>query len=719
MSEVVIYLVKVMIIQAVCFGCYRLLFAGTLKHAWNRIFLLCSLLGAFFIPFVAAPAPIQSAVWPADHAVTLVEMPGEIFDVVPVDVTQHTNPLWSVLVGIYILIVLAFTVRSVAYLIFIKHIKKQSEYVKKHWYNLYKTVHTRPFSFFYNVFIPGYLFGSESFEQILAHECVHVKQLHSIDRLLVDFLVSLFWFNPFMYWYRNALIEIHEYQADEAVVQQFHDPLGYQEILFAQLQSTGHSGLVSHFNFSMIKKRIVMINKQKNKYAAWKYVMIMPLVLAVIFAFSSKEAIRPIEKVGNEISDVLGPVPTFEWSGTSLPEVYHMTQGDYTPSILPLRETSGIRRSSGFGMRVSPFTKERTMHQGVDFSTPAGRAVIATAEGVVSFSGEDGDNGNRIVLTHGDQFQTVYNHLSVLEVDQGATVRKGQKIGLSGNSGKSTAPHLHYEVIKIGVGNVDPEDFIKDYVFERKNDTKGKGLGKESPSILPIGVESDEVKVTSGYGYRMDEILNVRRIHHGIDFKVPVGTAVVATAAGKVDETHRNTSGYGYQILLDHGDGFRTRYAHLSAIDVKPGDVVVLGQVIGKSGNSGKSIEPHLHYEIIVNGKPVDPLDYIQNYDWRQQQKEQANLDEEMAERQRAEAHEQELKAEQQLLQSEEVLRSAEANQKLAEEALEMAEEQQEVAEQNQKLAEEKQILAEIKLAQEIEKQKIKEEKNKEKAKNK
>ena len=107
-----------------------------------------------------------------------------------------------------------------------------------------------------------------------------------------------------------------------------------------------------------------------------------------------------------------------------------------------------FRISSGFGYRLHPFTKEQKMHRGVDIVMPVGTAVIATADGVVESVENITDGyGIHIKLKHHDGYQTVYAQLSDVKVEAGDSVVKGQVIALSGNSGMSTAPHLHYEVI--------------------------------------------------------------------------------------------------------------------------------------------------------------------------------------------------------------------------------------------------------------------------------
>ncbi len=118
--------------------------------------------------------------------------------------------------------------------------------------------------------------------------------------------------------------------------------------------------------------------------------------------------------------------------------------------------------------------------------------------------------------------------------------------------------------------------------------------------------------ITSGFGYRIYPFTGETKFHEGIDISTRIGTDVYATADGIVTETSYDIT-YGNNIVIDHGFGFVTRYGHLSRIDVKAGDVVKRGQKIGEVGNTGFSTGPHLHYEVRINGVPVNPENYILN----------------------------------------------------------------------------------------------------------
>lgn len=128
------------------------------------------------------------------------------------------------------------------------------------------------------------------------------------------------------------------------------------------------------------------------------------------------------------------------------------------------------------------------------------------------------------------------------------------------------------------------------------------------PAIQPVS-NKDLKKTASGYGVRIDPIYKTTKFHAGMDFSASPGTPVYATGDGVVVKAGWET-GYGNTIEINHGFGYLTRYAHLSAYKVKRGQKVVRGEVIGEVGSTGKSTGPHLHYEVHVKGKVQNPVNY-------------------------------------------------------------------------------------------------------------
>ncbi len=133
-----------------------------------------------------------------------------------------------------------------------------------------------------------------------------------------------------------------------------------------------------------------------------------------------------------------------------------------------------------------------------------------------------------------------------------------------------------------------------------------------TPAIQPIS-NKDLKRTASGWGYRIHPIYKIRKFHYGMDFTAPTGTEIYATADGVVQAVLSSMRGFGNHVIIDHGFGYTTLYAHMSRFNVKKGQKIKRGDVIGYVGSTGLSTAPHLHYEVKVNGKNVDPANYYFN----------------------------------------------------------------------------------------------------------
>lgn len=129
------------------------------------------------------------------------------------------------------------------------------------------------------------------------------------------------------------------------------------------------------------------------------------------------------------------------------------------------------------------------------------------------------------------------------------------------------------------------------------------------PAIQPVKNE-DLTRMASGFGYRSDPFTKARKMHTGMDFTAPTGTPVFATGNGIVNKADNSLSGYGNLVVITHGYKYETYYAHLSKFNVKHGQKVNRGDIIGFIGSTGRSQAPHLHYEVRVGGLPVNPINY-------------------------------------------------------------------------------------------------------------
>ena len=132
------------------------------------------------------------------------------------------------------------------------------------------------------------------------------------------------------------------------------------------------------------------------------------------------------------------------------------------------------------------------------------------------------------------------------------------------------------------------------------------------PAIQPVS-NKDLKRMASGFGYRIDPIYKTRKMHAGMDFSAPSGTPIYATGNGKVSKVRKSRRGYGNHVKIDHGYGYATLYAHMTKYIVREGQKVKRGELIGYVGSTGKSVAPHLHYEVHKDNKKINPVNFYYN----------------------------------------------------------------------------------------------------------
>jgi len=212
------------------------------------------------------------------------------------------------------------------------------------------------------------------------------------------------------------------------------------------------------------------------------------------------------------------------------------------------------------------------------------------------------------IFIHEDNRQRVFWQMAHIHPDIWSMGVGGRKpLNHGGELTKRTRATLEdiYESIDVLKGkcylrNVSVKD-ITDQVSSKYT------LWSHIPSVNPIPGHA----LGSGFGYRRDPInKKIIKMHWGVDIGAPRGTNIMATADGTISNTGWN-SGYGLTIDIDHGYGFKTRYAHCNSILAKEGDMVTRGQIIATVGSTGRTVAPHLHYEIHVSGVKVNPASYI------------------------------------------------------------------------------------------------------------
>lgn len=169
------------------------------------------------------------------------------------------------------------------------------------------------------------------------------------------------------------------------------------------------------------------------------------------------------------------------------------------------------------------------------------------------------------------------------------------------------------ELVRNVTNKIDRLDYmiynqIKSFDFLQRQAATLEQRANNIPAIQPVSSKSLRA-MASGFGYRRDPIYGTTKFHEGMDFSAPVGTPVYATGDATVQSASWE-SGYGNMIVLNHGFGYTTRYAHLSDMVVRPGQSVKRGDLIGHVGNTGKSTGSHLHYEVRFRDAPQNPVHY-------------------------------------------------------------------------------------------------------------
>lgn len=429
MSDFLYYILKVSLIFAVLYLFYRLCISRLTFHNVNRAFMLLMLPLSLIIPFIDIELNSNSIFQNASIPILFDDFGSIKSNTQQTVMTNYYEWSLSMVIAIFyalgVFILLIKLLRNVINLVKIKH-QSESHVVGK--YRVLFADVPLAFSCFRSVFLPLNK-KKEIDSSILEHEKLHGKAWHTLDLVLIELYVALFWFNPFVYLFRKDLKTVHEYQIDSMILQLDIKKSDYLQLMLNNLVSSHElASLCNYFNALTIKKRVKMITKENSsKLNLVRYLLIVPIVALMMMSFSTSK-----------------------------------NGGDDIPSISPIKVGEYDRISSTFGMRMHPIIKVKKFHSGVDFSAKKGTEIVATANGIVTkVEFKKGSYGKMIVINHGGGYETWYTQLSDYEVKQGAKVKRGDAVGYVGNSGLSTGTHLHYEVRKDGKP-VNPQEYIKD-----------------------------------------------------------------------------------------------------------------------------------------------------------------------------------------------------------------------------------------------------------------
>lgn len=276
-------ILKIVISSTVLLGFYHFFLAKERIFKFNRIFLVSSLLFAYSVPFIPMPTFFESSAQPN----LIFGEPIQEFQQLGVNTVQNID--WSnVILGIYLLVSTIFLVKFIHSFLKIKLLKGEKRLYKDQQIVILNQDYA-PFTFLKTIYFgEKYLLDNQIDERIFLHEKCHATEGHTADILLIEFLKIFSWFNPALYFYKNAMIINHEFLADEFVLRNKYDIRTYQNLILHEITTTQSLKLTHRFDFNNTKKRFIMMTTKNSRFSAIKKIAVLPL-LAFLFVFFSKE----------------------------------------------------------------------------------------------------------------------------------------------------------------------------------------------------------------------------------------------------------------------------------------------------------------------------------------------------------------------------------------------------------------------------------------------
>ena len=475
------YMIEVTVCSGLFLVAYRWLLAKKVSFGLCRAFIMASMLLAVAIPAMDVPVFPEKTFTqqtvltrfdffegqPESDAAAVSAIGTQTSDNVPSETVPASKTFdmkaaagFAIKV-IYILVALASLGLTAYNIIKIQKLRRRSRLTHTEEYTLaeHEDVKT-PFSFLLTIFM-GFNYEPQERSQILTHEASHVRHRHSLERISLSVLRSIFWFNPFFWMAEKDLEEVQEWEADKDVLNEGYELNTYRTTIFKQL--FGYNPDIScGLNHSLTKQRFIMMTQSRRGKGAWiRLAATLPVIAAVFVAFGcgTKEAKAEVST-----------------------DLTNGTEATYIDMCPPCDATA----SNSFGAGGK--------HTGIDYVLNEGDPVYAAADGEILAVTRDDSNGLMLVLKHTDGIETRYAHLSKvaivshikmennsspvikvnsvynLETDAdhsgwtiSGKVHKGQLIGYAGSTGRATGPHLHFEMRKDG----EPVDPARYYTSDR------------------------------------------------------------------------------------------------------------------------------------------------------------------------------------------------------------------------------------------------------------
>ena len=306
---------KIILCSGILLGLYHLFLAKEKTFTFNRFYLVAALLFSLCIPFLTIETKEVVKEIPATVFVEENEQPIEAQIAAPQESFDYTKAL---LIGYCI--VSEILILKIGYsIIKIKKLKgRKIKYQNRTVFLLKQDL--APFSFWNTIYLSETYFKDSKIENsVFLHEEIHIKQKHSLDILFVEVLKAVFWINPFVYFYKKAMVDNHEFIADESVISKNKNIKTYQELILQEIVKQQNLSLIHQFNFNNTKKRFIMMNNKNSKFAKIKNYLAVPAfaVLAIVFAektYAKENTENLNQEKENIISDVFSNDPLSEYN---------------------------------------------------------------------------------------------------------------------------------------------------------------------------------------------------------------------------------------------------------------------------------------------------------------------------------------------------------------------------------------------------------------------
>ncbi|KQT22198.1 hypothetical protein ASG31_02345 [Chryseobacterium sp. Leaf404] len=275
---------KIIICSGILLGLYHWFLSKEKTFVFNRFYLIFSVVFSLIIPFVTIELPEFNEEKPTlliEQEISQQILTGQILEEKSFDFTE-------ILLVIYCLIALIFLFKFIFSVLKIKNLKGR-KIIYKSRNVVFLKQDLAPFSFWNTIYISEKSFKSSGIdERVFLHEDIHIRQKHSLDLIFIEILKSILWLNPIFYFYKNAMVNNHEFLADERVITKNTDIKNYQELILQEVLKQQNLSLTHQFNFNNTKKRFIMMTKQNSKFAKAKKFLSIPVFAIAVFVFAEK-----------------------------------------------------------------------------------------------------------------------------------------------------------------------------------------------------------------------------------------------------------------------------------------------------------------------------------------------------------------------------------------------------------------------------------------------